>query len=48
MFCKGEVYFKILDIQMNTEIDHEGVDKRIEEKQHIVHLEKDSLLAENF
>ena len=37
--------FQNIDKQMNTEINHEGVDKKIEEKQHIVYLEKDSLFA---
>jgi len=45
---QGGSLFQNIDIQMNTEIDHEGVDKKIEEKQHIVYLEKDSLLAKIF
>ena len=45
---QGGSLFQNIDIQMNTEIDHEGVDKRIEEKQHIVYIEKDSLLAKIF
>lgn len=52
--CRGSQLFNVLqggslfqniDIQMDTEIDHEGVDKKIEEKQHVVYLEKDSFLA---
>jgi len=42
---QGGSLFQNIDMQMNTEINHEGVDKKIEEKQHIVYLEKDSLLA---
>ena len=42
---QGGSLFQNIDKQMNTEINHEGIDKKIEEKQHIVYLEKDSLLA---
>ncbi|BCZ46547.1 gamma-glutamyl-gamma-aminobutyrate hydrolase [Clostridium gelidum] len=42
---QGGSLFQNIDIQMDTEIDHEGVDKKIEEKQHVVYLEKDSFLT---
>lgn len=42
---QGGSLFQNIDIQMYTQIDHEGVDKKIEEKQHVVYLEKDSLVA---
>jgi len=42
---QGGSLFQNIDIQMDTEIDHEGVDKKIGEKQHVVYLNKDSFLA---
>lgn len=45
---QGGSLFQNIDMQMSTEIDHEGLDKKIEEKQHIVYLEKDSILAKIF
>lgn len=42
---QGGSLFQNIDMQMNTEINHEGIDKKIEEKQHSVSLEKGSFLA---
>lgn len=52
--CRGNQLINVLqggslvqniDKQMNTDINHEGVDKKIEEKLHSVSLEKGSFLA---
>jgi len=42
---QGGSLFQNIDKQMNTDINHEGVDKKIEEKLHSVSLEKGSFLA---
>ena len=53
--CRGAQLINVLqggslsqniDIQMSSEIDHSGVGRKIEEKQHIVLFEKDSHVAE--
>jgi putative glutamine amidotransferase len=43
---QGGSLFQNIDIQMDTEIDHSGKGKKIEEKQHVVRLEKGSRIAE--